>query len=125
MVSCQDCGKEMLDPKTETCDLNGLQIETGEILLRDAIQYDDGKRCHDCGILNSAGNYHHFGCDMERCPKCGGQLISCGCFAKSDTENYAVTPIKITIPKNPKHEKGILTKQDKLELVSPSRKEMI
>ena len=21
------------------------------------------------------GEYHHYGCDMERCPKCGSQLI--------------------------------------------------
>ena len=35
----------------------------------------DAKQCHDCGALN--GEYHHPGCDMETCPKCGGQLISC------------------------------------------------
>ena len=29
--------------------------------------------CHDCGA--KIGEYHHPGCDMERCPKCGSQLI--------------------------------------------------
>lgn len=32
--------------------------------------------CHDCHAL--VGMLHVPGCDMEKCPKCGGQLISCG-----------------------------------------------
>jgi hypothetical protein len=34
-------------------------------------------RCHDCGAIE--GQLHQRGCDMERCPFCGGQLISCDC----------------------------------------------
>jgi len=34
-------------------------------------------RCHDCGAKE--GHLHHPGCDMERCPKCGGQAIGCDC----------------------------------------------
>lgn len=33
--------------------------------------------CHDCGAKE--GQIHEYGCDMERCPFCGGQLISCDC----------------------------------------------
>jgi rRNA maturation protein Nop10 len=42
---------------------------------------DDTKeeRCHDCGRLNDGAHYHHLGCDMEKCPVCGGQLMSCNC----------------------------------------------
>lgn len=43
---------------------------------------DPTRRCHDC---NAAwGNFHHPGCDMEECPKCHGQLISCGCLDDED-----------------------------------------
>lgn len=34
-------------------------------------------RCHDCGV--EEGMLHRRGCDMERCPFCGRQLISCDC----------------------------------------------
>ena len=33
--------------------------------------------CHDCGCRE--GELHLPGCDMERCPFCLGQLISCDC----------------------------------------------
>lgn len=33
--------------------------------------------CGDCGCkINSL---HHLGCDIERCPICGGQLMTCNC----------------------------------------------
>lgn len=34
-------------------------------------------KCHDCGV--EEGQLHELGCDNERCPFCGGQLISCSC----------------------------------------------
>ena len=33
--------------------------------------------CHDCAVI--LGQVHVPGCDMERCPLCGGQWISCRC----------------------------------------------
>ncbi len=33
--------------------------------------------CHDCAAI--AGEFHVSGCDVERCPACRGQAISCEC----------------------------------------------
>lgn len=46
-----------------------------------ALPYWDegGPHCHGCGT--PLGGNHHFGRDVERCPRCGGQLTGCGCLA--------------------------------------------
>ena len=76
MSVCEDCNKEMLD--VDTCDMTKVIVD-GEELDRNTEYFDVNERCHDCNILNKPGNLHHLGCDMERCPKCKGQLISCNC----------------------------------------------
>lgn len=45
----------------------------------------DIKLCHDCEAKE--GQLHDYGCDMERCPYCEQQLISCECcYEKMDID---------------------------------------
>lgn len=37
----------------------------------------DRQPCHDCRVIK--GQFHVPGCDVERCPVCGGQIIGCEC----------------------------------------------
>jgi hypothetical protein len=41
-----------------------------------------GRRCGDCGV--QPGGHHHPGCDIQCCPACRGQLLSCGCRFDED-----------------------------------------
>lgn len=54
--------------------------------------------CHDCGCKE--GEIHDYGCDMERCPFCGGQLISCDCCYKKLGYNYNSDAPYSGLPKN-------------------------
>lgn len=61
---------------------------TGNVIVIEDVKYDPvpytGTRCHDCGC--PIGGTHHPNCDMERCPKCEGQLISCGCLDEEEDD---------------------------------------
>lgn len=49
------------------------------------------QRCHDCNVQE--GDFHVPGCDMERCPFCYGQLISCDCcYEKLGLIDYDAYP---------------------------------
>lgn len=86
MVKCHYCKAEMLSKETVTCNANGfVDFPDGTKYLAVPCSEEEVNitgRCHDCGV--AVGGYHHPGCDMERCPKCGGQLISCGCLDEEE-----------------------------------------
>lgn len=79
MAKCEYCGQEM--PGAKGCTFGRFELEGGKIVRRQKVGdegwYKKGQRCGDCDAL--FGNYHHFGCDMETCPACGGQAAFCGC----------------------------------------------
>lgn len=50
------------------------------------------KTCGDCGARE--GEIHMQYCDQEACPKCGGQLISCGCSKAWPTKSKRIPYIQ-------------------------------
>lgn len=85
MAVCHDCEQEML--VAASCTVDELVIR-GERFPRQRVFRPVGRdgRCGDCGI-ESAG-FHHLGCDLESCPRCGRQLLSCGCpWVDDETED--------------------------------------
>lgn len=82
MARCAYCGQEMTTAKS--CALKTVEFPDGVTYPGIPFQSEFGERCHDCGV--TPGGFHHPGCDMEICPKCGGQLISCGCLDEQEEE---------------------------------------
>ena len=88
MATCDFCTREMLS--ADGCIPRLITYQTGERLpaipygAERHSDYAPSQRCHDCNV--KPGEYHHPNCDMEECPRCGGQLISCHCKVESFVE---------------------------------------
>ena len=83
---CEFCSQNML--QSDSCTLTTYDIE-GETYPRIPTDGEGGGggRCHYCGILDTLGNLHHPGCDVERCPKCDGQAICCLCAGEESADD--------------------------------------
>lgn len=85
MATCRYCKQEMLGADSCT-DNETVMFPDGTKLPTIKWEPDEeGRRCDDCNV--APGGFHHPGCDIERCPKCGGQIISCGCLDDEDDED--------------------------------------
>ena len=86
MAKCEACGREMTT--ADGCTFTHIKTTDNKFYRREKVGdegwYSNGEKCRDCGA--SYGKYHHPNCDVERCPICGEQLISCEC----DIESYVL-----------------------------------
>ncbi|MFX0099827.1 MAG: hypothetical protein ACFFCS_09600 [Candidatus Hodarchaeota archaeon] len=87
-MRCPNCssslvkvGKALL--KCESCNVTMPKISL--VLKHDENVYKNAL-CHDCG--RKEGEIHEYGCDMEICPFCGLQIITCGCIYKKLGYDY-------------------------------------
>lgn len=80
MAECNFCGEDMLVSNGCTASRTITFAdgeETEPIPFGSGLNQDPHGKCHDCGAF--PGHYHHPGCDMEKCPRCGGQYFICEC----------------------------------------------
>lgn len=75
MAICTWCEREMTE--AASCTVTVLH-QQGEAIAVTKFGTERGwprmERCGDCGV--ERGGYHHPGCDIRRCPVCGGQMFS-------------------------------------------------
>ena len=82
MAICDLCGKEVEGASScikSIIRINGMDYTPLPFEKKDTVftgkQFS--KRCPECNVLN--GGFHHVGCSLEICPKCGGKWINCRC----------------------------------------------
>ena len=75
MAICDLCNQEMTS--AASCTVDALHLRGQAVPAVPHRVAEGWRRCGDCGV--EPGGFHHLGCDMQDCPRCGRQLLSCGC----------------------------------------------
>ena len=70
--------------------LSDEEIQVIKEKLWEESKAEASRPCPDCGV--SPGKIHLNGCDVARCPECGGQMLSCGCDKWGDSEWSGMWP---------------------------------
>lgn len=87
MAICEECNQEMSgDSPATACRTRGRVTFPNGLSLPALTKHfsEASGRCHDCNVKH--GSYHHPGCDVERCPRCDGHLMTCGCLDEEEDE---------------------------------------
>jgi len=84
MAKCHWCEREMTT--ADTCSVDALHLDGERVGMipwgRERPRWSSARRCPDCGV--DRGGFHHLGCDIQQCPCCRGQMLSCGCRFDED-----------------------------------------
>lgn len=82
MAICAFCGKET--EGASSCVISSIRIDGTDYTplpfkkkIETVFTKGEAVRCSECNIL--PGGFHHVGCVLEICPKCGGKWIYCAC----------------------------------------------
>src|SRR5512146_2208893 len=87
MATCDVCRREMATAEGARGCSDGPRVRSSEGIPLRRVPHDGPGRCGDCGVL--PGALHHLLCDIETCPACGGQLLSCGCEVQGEPAHWA------------------------------------
>lgn len=97
MAVCAWCEREMTI--VSTCTVRTLHVDGRPVPMIPCGKergWRTSSRCGDCGVRKTG--FHHPGCDIQRCPQCRGQMVSCGCRFDEDGPAEAEVPIELSLP---------------------------
>jgi hypothetical protein len=80
MTLCLTCKRYFMD--AETCTADAIRYPDGDVPGAithgsEAVEYG-AERSPECGV--ERGGYHHPGCKVAECPRCGEPLAECDCL---------------------------------------------